>query len=354
MERRPAKKQPSREELKRQRRLEQKQLAFRQQTLQRRRDMLLKVTVGAIATATGAGVFWQIRSRNPDSQLQTQPVSELERKRKEYVDDEQTMEVVLGRADQIMSDLGRLIVEKGQTQQAEDFGQLLTPIKIWDVNKENPKRNKYTILRQDLDQRGDVALREGTQLVLKDIRHFHTDLLKDEGPFASTFSPVSRTMSLSEQLSSSNLLDGLITYHELEHARQDSVIRANLTTLLAKQQYDQFYTSQPGQRRRTIITFEHEAYLKELMAMNLLTDGQLKEDGLSGRINIDEYQTRLGARVQQRPILEFLGGLATAAFKSGTTLREYSPIFTQQINQFYFNQGYDLYGFQSGMLVRVG
>lgn len=336
----------SRKELKRQRQEARKQAE--QQTITRR-EFLRKLLIGggSLLALGVAGAAWQIGSKLLEAPSKPTPQPEkaktLEEYKEQHKKDETALAKTIKETDQAMDLLEKQMTSRitGSPTVLQDA--LRTPLNIYDNNTRNPNRNSYTFLLKDLETRGQSALTNPAVFRLEDPTYFFMRLLEGRTNVAGSFSPTARTLHLSENISSQNLFDALVIFHESEHARQDFEIRRFLTSPELKNRYDSFYTGSPSDKPRILISYEYQAYAKEIEMLNLLTDGKLKNDSQTGTLNVEDYRRRLNARPDQKEPIDAILQLAPVYYSSGSSVDKYSPSYTQTLNQLYIKQGYSLY-----------
>lgn len=320
----------SRKELKRQRQAARKQA---EQNAITRREFLRKsvFAVGSLIGLGIAGAAWQIGSRLLES---PEKAKGLEGYQEQHKKDETSLAKAIKEIDQAME-----LLEKQTALQ----GALKTPFDSYNNNRRNPHRNIYTFLLKDLETRGESALVNPAVFRLEDPNYFFMRLLEGRVNVAGSFSPSARTMHLGDNVSSQNLFDGLVIYHEVEHARQDFELRRFLTNPGLKNRYDSFYSGSPGDKPRIIVSYEYQAYAKEIEVLNLLTDGALKNDSLAGMPSVENYRRKLNARPDQKEPIDAILQLAPIYYSSGSNIDRYTPEYTQALNKLYIMQGYSLY-----------
>lgn len=349
----------SKNQLRKLRASQRKEERERQQTLVSRREFITRASLiglGAAGALGAAGfVAWQIGARTERKQPPPTPTvpPDLDTLRRQYQDREKRLEEVLGKTDKATDYLQKELEGKLQAYSAGDRIALVVPLDVYRINRANPFRNKYKLLLKDLAERGQQALTTEGGIRIDDLAYFSAGLLEGKANLAAGFEPATRSINLGEGFSPDNLLDILILYHELEHAHQDTLVRSSLDTREKANIYYNFYTIAPRQRQRIVGAFEQEAYLKEAMVLDALTDGQLKKDVTSGRVDVDQYMQRLKARPDQRELLEVVLNGAKVAFTSGTTLTAFSREYADFINQNYRNIGYDIYALNNNRFERI-
>lgn len=125
-------------------------------------------------------------------------------------------------------------------------------------------------------------------------------------------------------------------YHELVHVNQDTMLRPH-------QAYGLLYGPQiPGERMRIIGSFEQEAYLKEVLIWDALTEGQLK-DSITGKVDRNKLLRQLGARPHQWDTIAQIIGTARKIYETETTLRNFHPDYANFINKKYYRARYDVF-----------
>lgn len=312
-----------------------------------KRQFINKLAIGggAIAGLGIVGAVWQLGSRlTPPQETPVEKPETLDEVREQHKKDEAVLARSIQAVDQIMTTLDQLSTPRLASLPSNQMNALRSPIDIYRNNIRNPNRNSYTFLLADLDKRGEDALKTPATLMLADRSFFFMRLLEGRVNMAETFSPTERTLHLSENVSSVNLFDALVIYHECEHARQDSVVRGFLTSTQLKQKYDSFYTANgPSDRPRILVLFEYQAYAKEIELLNVLTDGKLKQDSQTGVFNIEEYRKGLNALPNQTEAIDVTLRLGQIYYSTGSSLDSYSEAFNQKLNQIYSEQGYNLY-----------
>lgn len=329
---------PSRKELKRKRREAREQA---EQNAITRREFLRKsvIAVGSLIGLGIAGAVWQIGSRL----LESPKAKGLEGYREQHKKDETLLAKAIKEIDQAMDLLEKQMALKitGSPTALQDA--LKTPFNGYNHNRENLNRNTYTFLLKDLETRGEPALLNPAVFRLEDTNYFFMRLLEGRVNVAGSFSPSARTLHLGDNVSSQNLFDALVIFHEVEHARQDFELRRSLTNPGLKNRYDSFYSGSPGDKPRIIISYEYQAYAKEIEALNLLTDGALKNNSQTGISNVEDYRRKLNARPDQKEPINAILQLASIYYSSGSTIDRYTPTYTQALNKLYIMQGYSLY-----------
>lgn len=322
-----------------------------------RREFVKKLAIGgsAIAGLGIVGAVWQLGSRltSPQETPVEKPET-LDGVREQHKKDEAALARSIQAADQAMATLDKLSTPQLAKLPSNQINALRSPIDIYRNNIRNPNRNSYTFLLDDLDKRGENALKSPAALMLEDRSFFFMRLLEGRVNVAGTFSPTARTLHLSEDISSVNLFDAMMIYHECEHARQDSIVRGFLTSAQLKQKYDSFYTANgPSDKPRVLVLFEYQAYAKEIEFLNLLTDGKLKQDSQTGVFNIEEYRKRLNALPNQTGAIDMILRLGQVYYSTGSSLDSYSKAFSQKLNQNHSEQGYNLYTLTNMSLFEV-
>ena len=142
-------------------------------------------------------------------------------------------------------------------------------------------------------------------------------------------------------------------YHELVHSVQDSEDRKKLPTAEHLRRYLDFYTLGPGQTPRILGFHEQEAYLKEILILDLLTNGQFKKDILEGKKDPDYYTKQFGLRIDQHNVVQNIVEIAFQVFSSDSTVTNIAPSFADYINKLYRSQGYQIYEMQNSRVQLV-
>lgn len=304
----------------------------------RRRFLIAGALIGGGVALGGLGLLARLLMRSN---------SKLETYLETYREDEQKIDNILQQTDQAIDIFSQKLSAKLEALSLEQRMALLSPLDTYNHNRLNPERNKARFLRIDLEQRVEDALRSSTQYSLPDYRYFFVNLLKGQS-MAASFSPVDRTIDINERFSASNMLDALELYHELTHVEQDAQTRTRLPTQEHLRRYQEFYTVSHGSPMRIIGAFEQEAYIKEILVLDLLMDGRLKHDATQGGIDLNLYVRQLGIRSQQRDEMEIILKIANEMFRSGSSTAYIAPSFADYINRLYRNQGYGIYEIKDG------
>lgn len=338
---------PSRKELKRGRQETRRQA---EQYAITRRELLRNFIITGISLSTlgVAGVAWHLGSKllesSPKSNSQQpEKVKGLVWYREQHQKDEASLAKAINETDQAMELLEKQMTQKITGLPTAFQNALKAPLDSYNINRGNPYRNSYTFLLQDLEKRGEAALLNPAAVRLENLNYFFMRLLEGRTNVAGSFSPSARTLHLGDNVSSSNLFDALVIFHEAEHARQDFELRRFLTNPGLKTKYDAFYSGAPSVRPRILISCEYQAYAKEIEALNILTDGALKNESRTEIPNVENYRRRLNARPDQKEPIEAILQLAPVYYSSGSTIDGYRLAYTQTLNQLYIRQGYSLY-----------
>jgi hypothetical protein len=220
-----------------------------------------------------------------------------------------------------------------------------TPIKLEQINRQNPIRNIYTAKRQDLEKQGKITTGE---LGLADINYYFYGLLDPEISAAAGFDIVEKTLFVSPKFNSESLLDNAIKLHEQVHAAQDTQDR----TTLSANTYNSFQRG--GARVKAVVSYEATAYATEVSALDLILGGKLKKDAVSGTFSEEEYMRLLGARADQKELVALLAELGREYFTSGSSYKSLSAPFLRYITQLHIATGHELYERTPSGFTRVG
>lgn len=337
IERRPSRK----EDLKQRRDLNRQQeaAAISRRTLVKK----LFIAGGSLAAIGVTGAAWHVGSRLLDQSPKRPANLTFEQTREQHLRDESILNQSITGADDTMSRLEQLIRSKASAFTEAQTSPILQVFDLYRLNKQNPNRNSYTFLLEDLAQRGPDALKSPRAFFQTDPRYFFMRLLEGRVNVAGTFNPSARTLHLSEKVQGDNLFDGLVIEHETEHALQDAFIRQFLKGPELKSKYDAFYSGGPGTKPRIMIEFEYQAYAKEIESLNILSDNRLKTRSISGIYEPDHYLEMLNARRDQFSAVEALVLIGASYYQSNSRIDTYTTGFQQSINNVYRDNGYTLY-----------
>lgn len=303
----------------------------------------LSVAGGYIVGLGIAGAAWYIGSKTPDQEPQKVEDLSFEQTKEQLQKDEKTLQQTIEQADRAMSNLEGLINLKAQTLSESHKQQLLEPFELYNVNKQNPHRNVYTFLLESLNQRGADALNSPIDSSIADRRFFFMRLLDARATAVAigVFKPLERTLFLVANIQGTNLFDGLVIYHETEHARQDSFIRQFLDNPEIRGKYNAFGFG-GGTKPRIIIDQEYQAWAKQIEVLDSLSEGRLKTNPLRGLVETDYYMGMLGARPAQRNAVGLLISTAAVYYQSGSSIDAYIGNYPQFLNRVVYKE-YDLY-----------
>lgn len=301
--------------------------------------------VGGLAGAAVLGAAWKFSWLELISDS-ISGNSELRQRERKYEREIEETDAVLQGLDPAIDKLGEVI----STQDNFSSGRLLEPVSIYQQNKRNPQRNKPRLLLEDLKKRGAIALKSPNFEIIEDINYFFIQATDDPRNLAASYSPTGKTIELNTKLTNPNLLDLLITYHELVHVVQDTNVRRTFTTSDQLEKYFAFFEN----KVRIIGSFEHEAYLNEIQVLNFLTNGQLREDALSGNLDVYKYSVFMRAREEQKDTVSLILDMTKLSFVPESPYAQSTDAFVAFINDQYSVRGAEIYDItQDRKLIRV-
>lgn len=103
--------------------------------------------------------------------------------------DERRLTDVIGRADQIIDILRENLSGKIGSYSSEGIAELLSPFETYEANKSNPYRNIATLLREDVERRGIMAVDSSIRLPFDNPNYFFLRLFTNP-QFAAGFNPI--------------------------------------------------------------------------------------------------------------------------------------------------------------------
>ena len=230
--------------------------------------------------------------------------------------------------------------------------QLDLPRQVMLINKENPWRNAYRL---------EQAHAQEKYLKQTNINYFSYELLVDRSPHdrtaryaAAGYAPATRKFFFPREIIQMNILDFVVTAHELIHVAQDTKERAQLHTEQHFARYVHFYSTEKGEKPRIILNNETTAYAYELELLDMLLDGGLRTMVASR----DKAATaRLGSvvplRSGQEKMLEYLIELAFLYFPAGLTRQGLPATFVHHVARAYRAIGYELYTREAGSTRKI-
>lgn len=313
-----------------------------------RRNFLAGLFASGLAVA--GGVLMTRRESQESQSAEAQPLlPTVEGLKKEYTEQEAKVERILERVRQGLQRLETRTAAHREQYPPEFQEMLQAPFAIRQANEQNPAQNRYTVLRNDLEQRGEAALTTSQIAPTTDLRFFSYGLTEsDRTPqgFIATFEGFSRTLRVSEHLEEESVVDDLVIYHELVHAIQDSYIRSTAQSAedaAAYQLYnDPSSLMKPGEAPPLWVNGWHEteAYLAELLMMNAVSEGRLLEEVRSGDVDASTYYALFGATSEtDRSVIQSLVGFSRVLFAGGQVTNENVESLQRAVEEAYKSQG---------------
>lgn len=292
-----------------------------------RRQFLTRAGLGVL-TLAGAGTgVWKYFDNQ--AQYQREQTEALDSAIKEYTVGSKLADVIISEADKGFANLSQRLSGKLTGYTPEEQQSLLAPIELHDANRANSVRNYYTFLLHDLEARGAKALKEPGFYSPEDPGYYFFKDLPEGQQFVGDFQPITRRMGVSPNFKGDNFYDVLVAYHETEHARQDTQRRAKF---IQAGQWNVYLGLVNPELGIIVGNDEQEAYLKESMVFDALTDGKLRRDIAAGDIDVDWYVKFLNARPEQRVFVHSEIQIAREALTSGSTLKSFTPGYKQFVN----------------------
>lgn len=289
----------------------------------------LLIAGGAVVLGGGAAAFWRISNSESD----------VDKLLADYRDKEKKLEPVIINFEKGFGQFSQVLRHKATVANVPTQGRrsLEYPLEIAEINLQNTKRNVYTFKRQDLEARRS---RKTSYAQLSDPNFFFFGLLENEAGSLAAFEPPTKTFYIGSAYNPDNVLDNLIAFHELVHIAQDNLDRQELPS----DRYRAFF--EEAQRRKVIkavALYEATAYMEEVYALDLLTDGQFKRDVLSGVISLPKYRALLRTCPEQDSVIVFLGNLGYQVFSGRSNWEVIDAKFVDYVKNIYRQNRVEVY-----------
>lgn len=319
----------SRSERRQMARQQAKQERSEQRTMSRRSFLSIVVPAAGLGTvAAGYGIWVYLTDQESKER-------ELARVKDEETRSQKATEAIIFQTDRGFSALYERLKGKLEEYSPEDRQALLAPIALYDLNRANQSRNHSSILLNDLNNRGIAALETPTFQGLENLGYFFIQDKPQAMQFVGAFDPLSRNLMLSPQFRGDNFYDILIAYHETEHARQDAERRASF---IASNQWGLYMNLHEPRNGLIVVKDEYQAYIKEVLVFNALTEGKLKKDILASTVDVEWYMDFLNTDSQQKKLVESEIEIARKVFTSGSDLHNFTAGFKNFVNNQYPRQ----------------
>jgi hypothetical protein len=218
--------------------------------------------------------------------------------------------------------------------------QLMNPFLSVAININNKDKN---FRRFTMKMRNEGVSTTRSQ----NINYFNYDILPDSAKAAASFSPISRTLCVNKNFKFGDLVDFLMTFHEVFHACQDVAERSDIETDDDLRRYMEIHTCRKGDRPKAFVDYEVAAYAYELELFNLIVDGRLRSVAHKG-LNVDgnEFASSLPEYRDRAEVLNVLFYLASVYFIHDYDERGIRASFINKIAEMYKNAGHDLVFFR--------
>jgi hypothetical protein len=246
---------------------------------------------------------------NPQRQAETQKESLEVRTEKKIVELEGAM---TGFETQLLP-----LIAKVQNPQLQTT--LRNPFHVFRANKSNPLRN---FEKAKIEGNKNGIPPEAVMLSLPDQRHFGhilNDKSLEKMHAIAGFAPMQRSLVISENFDLTNTLNRLTMYHEMIHVMHQAVQRTrNMRAFIA------FNAAPP--HPKVIINEEFDAYGLELEIMDLLLNGQMRNEAQKGqKLDPEKILESLELRPDQIIPATFLSTLAALYFRGGDASKGQFP-----------------------------
>ena len=221
---------------------------------------------------------------------------------------------------------------------------LQVPIKMLESNQHNPYRNS-AVLRRKLN--GSEADFITTMQGIPNPQYYGYWVFPQEhqNMAIAAFEPMRRTMMLPGIPFEPNVFYELIKMHELVHVYQASQHRKEM----GLQNYLQFYID-GHKEQRNLLEDEVQAYGQEIEGLNLLLNGQLKEQGRQGvMVDDEEVQDRLKIPGVFQMSLKMILYFAKYYYERNEENGIYPSEFIEQVKKMLIFDGYKVYTLKNGV-----
>lgn len=265
----------------------------------------------------------------------------IEDKLAEYGRKEKELEEFLPRFEQgyaqFANSAKKAIVER--ILDSETRKSLFIPFEIAEINRQNSRRNGYTVKRMDLEKRWSL---EGmSETTLGNPNFFLYELWEGEAGRVAAYKPLSRTMYLPRGYNPGNLLDNSIITHELVHVAQDTEDRVTLPRGV----YEAFQTTKSASgREKTVDIYEASAHIEEIEIVNAMTSGQFHNLVMAKEEDLAKYRSLFNSQPEQDNATRSLIAIAYRYYTSPkTTPKAIGADFLNYIRDVHRRSGFEIY-----------
>lgn len=263
---------------------------------------------------------------------QVDKTQQLAALRKDYLAADIVLTERLKSLDTSMRNLHDLVQDDLLLLPESERDQMELPFSLYEANQSNQDRSLFAFFLNDFSSRGTQALESVPKFTISDPRYFRIGFFTSPNN-AAEYTYAIQALNINPNMSINSLLGAVIIYHEMVHKNQDMKDRSKYSSSEQIQKYEDFYTSKGNEKPRLIPASEHQAYAQEILLVNLLSKGQLKEGVMNNTIKLEDYQRLLGAsNPLEAGTVKLIIELATIYFISGSSLSTISPEFAQYIN----------------------
>lgn len=312
-----------------------KQRNLRQRSLKRREFLGLSgktlIAVGGAVALGGGGVVWLLNQRNNNLGV--------ERVLADYRDKEKQLAPVIANFEQGFHQFSQVLRAKAAAAKVPAHGQrsIENPLELAEINLQNPDRNSYTLKRKDLEARGILG---ASSAYVDNPNFFSFGLLKNQPGIVAGYEPPTKTFYMNPAYDPNNLLDNLVAFHELIHVAQDTQDRQEIPA----QNYLAFFEDARKRKvTKVLALYEATAYMEELFALDLLTDGRFKADVLSRQFSVPTYRSLLKTRPEQDSTVALLGTFGEQLFNGVSNWGVVDARFVNFLKNTYRQQGMEVY-----------
>ncbi len=267
------------------------------------------------------------------------------------------IDATIRKLDNGMDRLEEMVSEKLIGPLSSQQALLLRPFQLYRANKNNVRRNKKVLeIEVEATRVARGSNEASSPYQIEDSSYFFIDIYDKSIKAEAAYAPADKTLYANESFSPSRLFDLLVLYHEMFHALQDTDIRRTFQSQVEIDRYLDFFDKDPDDKHKIVGLAEQQAYLAEIMVLNLLTDGELERDVTPGVTDelVTSYANQLGVGEFGEPGVKFLLDAANAIYTTGTTMLDIKPGYANFIDNEYRELGWDIYGLtDTGELIHL-
>lgn len=267
-------------------------------TMSRGSFLRLGASALGVAAAAGLGIQKWLSGEHASLPLPEPSATTVEERQKEYAALAERMDTVHESLQLRMQDFRRKIESQSRALGSRLTSYLLDPIGLFEFNERNPQKNYYRFMTDDLLKQGQHAFDTERRIAISDIRYFFygfIDHRAHEDHFAAMYSPSSRKLTLGQDFERESVVDGLVAYHELVHVVQDTRLRLAMKSKEDETAYYDYLRAASTPPRRINILYEHDAYWRELLLTNIVTEGRFARAAEEKTLVAKDYEAVLGA-----------------------------------------------------------